>query len=781
MAIQIIGYREYFNEREKRVKLAEKFYDRGWRAESVRDILADPDKYLTQIPAEEQYNLHYTVAHCFEQKGRVLQSQEVIPFDIDHIDVDRITQYIEPVALALNISQASMGVVSSGHGVHFLVGITEPIEDEEHFDTYRPHYALLCANINRHLLRRGLPGEADRNVWSTARTLRFPGTINRKAGQPDVESYVVVPMGDAVVKNIVTLANIPELSSKDSISPQALKRFPKPDTKGVLEGCEFLKWTKENPQKVKEPEWYAMLSILGHLEHGRDLAHSYSKGNKGYTRDETDSKLDQALLASGPRTCANICGLWDGCKQCPHWTQIKSPVQIKSLGYIKTQETGFHEVTIDKSGIPKVGKPAYEDLRRFFEKQHAYVTMEDSQIIYTWQQTHWVAYPDARVTEFAQRHFVPLSDVSKRREFLQLVLCTNLRNADFFNNSSHLINFKNGVLDLATMVLSPHSPQYAFKYVLPYDYNPAATCPLFEDFMKDVTLGDRKLQNILLEYAGYCFSNEDPSWGEKALILLGEGSNGKSVFMDVLKNLAGKDNYSSLTLMDVQNEANRYQLDGKLFNLAEETPNRALLESSLFKNLTTGGETMVRMLYKQPFRIKNMTKLLFACNKLPKATDSTHAMFRRLIVVPFHATFDGKTKDKGMRKKLYTELPGIFNKVIEGYHRLRAQGEFSDSELVRKEIEDYRLETDTVAAWWYENVTLHDVREAASAMSMDKLFGDYVYFCESRKIVPVDYNALCKQLRIILPAESRYKRVQEEGKRYSAIIGVSLTKKEGVL
>jgi putative DNA primase/helicase len=88
---------------------------------------------------------------------------------------------------------------------------------------------------------------------------------------------------------------------------------------------------------------------------------------------------------------------------------------------------------------------------------------------------------------------------------------------------------------------------------------------------------------VLLEFMGYCLSGISPAIGQKALIMLGAGSNGKSVFIDVLKHLAGKNNYSTLSMgKDINNTEQRQQLDGKLFNVSEEAPTNSMVDGSIF-------------------------------------------------------------------------------------------------------------------------------------------------------------------------------------------------------
>src|SRR5690606_36495669 len=100
------------------------------------------------------------------------------------------------------------------------------------------------------------------------------------------------------------------------ITSQDIRQFPRPDTDYLLEECQFIKWNFEKAHEVTEPEWYAAMSIVGILLNGRELVHKMSKGHPDYDYHQTDTKLAQALEASGPRTCANIDTLSSKCRGC---------------------------------------------------------------------------------------------------------------------------------------------------------------------------------------------------------------------------------------------------------------------------------------------------------------------------------------------------------------------------------------------------------------------------------------------------------------------------------
>ena len=427
--------------------------------------------------------------------------------------------------------------------------------------------------------------------------------------------------------------------------------------------------------------------------------------------------------------------------------------------------TKFHEVRFnEKTGNLSYVNPNYEDLKRHFANEHKFVSTM-GKVVYVYEDTHWKIYEDNRLEAYAQKHFQELCTIGKAREFKEYVQRCNQVSDNFFGTSiAHKMNFKNGILNLDDMTFVQHTSNYGFRYVLDYDYDPEAECPKFDKFMDEITLKRQELKNILLEYAGYAFSSMDYKY-HKCLILEGEGSNGKSTFVNVLKHLAGQHAYSSLRLNELSSPQNRYDLIGKIFNLAEETPKKGLADSSIFKILTSGGAFTVKQLYKQPYTVNaNRCKMIMSANDLPDLSDFSDGLFRRLLVVPFQARFiEGKNADPDIENKLTTELAGIFNRVIEGYHRLSKGGGFSRSEIVKERIQEYRIEQDTVAQWFYDEV---DVVEDHNAFKTSReLYTSYVNYLKPINVKPVTSVEFGRNFTRLAGVASSVKKIDKRSVR----------------
>ena len=97
----------------------------------------------------------------------------------------------------------------------------------------------------------------------------------------------------------------------------------------IEDGCAFMAHARDDSAELPEPEWYAALSVWARCENGDEIAHARSAPYAGYTEDETAIKLARAK-EHGPATCARVSEFFDGCKTCPHFKKITSPVQLGS-------------------------------------------------------------------------------------------------------------------------------------------------------------------------------------------------------------------------------------------------------------------------------------------------------------------------------------------------------------------------------------------------------------------------------------------------------------------
>ncbi len=745
MQIQILGLRDYYDHRRKMNRKSTRFFENGWRLNSIQEVFG-PEciELVNKIPEHQRFNLYYTAAHCFEDNKRRMYEMHIIPFDIDNIEYnegykDTCMAVANCVARATGVPVDRLGVLFSGNGVQVIVNITTPIVDVAYFDQYRKHYGVICAKLEAELRTAGIKGEVDPTVFDDARILRLPHTYNEKKDKPKRMAEVIQGSVQPVEWDIVGISGIDE-ANVEVLSDAVLKNYAKPDSDAVVQECGFIQHCKNSPAIVKEYEWYAMISITARLDEGEKLTHDLSAGHPQYNSFETEAKIQQALASAGPRTCANISTMFEGCRDCKHWGNVKSPIQIKGPEYIASQDFGYRERTVDSKGNVKSGKPAFNDIIKAFSVLYNYRVMSDTKQTYIFKDTHWVEFEELFIRQWLANIIKPSPTMAESREALYRLQSANVvdRN-EFASTAVGMLNFTNGIYSINEDKLYEHGPEYGFFYVIPYAYDAAATSPKWDAFLLQIMNGRQHLVDLLMEYAGYCLSY-DSCWAQKCLVLNGTGSNGKSVFMETLGKVVGPNNASSIQLQDMLGSPTaRFNMMHKMFNYSDETSSKVFRESALFKSLVQGGTMAVKKLYVQETHVENKTKLIISCNEVPSSNDSTHAFFRRFIIVPFD--FVISPDDPGFNPRLKedlweTELPGICNAIIRSYKKLIENKRFTDAPESLEMVREFQRETNTAQLFVEDCVEFTESFDDIVENSL--LYQQYVLYCEMSNYDPLN-------------------------------------------
>lgn len=279
-----------------------------------------------------------------------------------------------------------------------------------------------------------------------------------------------------------------------------------------------------------------------------------------------------------------------------------------------------------------------------------------------------------------------------------------------------------------------------FKYQLSFQYDPEATAPKFKVFLNRV-LPDVNAQDILMEYMGYIFSSLKL---EKTLILYGHGSNGKSVFFEIVKALLGEDNLSYFPMDQLMDSTgyHRAKLNSKLLNYASELGTMKDIE--MFKRMASGEPITARLPYGHPIEMTRYCKFMFNANTLPRV-EQTEAFFRRQLIIPFTQIISESEKDIDLPNKIITtELSGIFNMILEGLRRLVKQGGFTKSKMIDDQLNLYRKESNNVELFLEEE---RYTKSTNGKILLSTLYQFYRLYCSENGYKALNKNNFSERLR----------------------------------
>lgn len=347
---------------------------------------------------------------------------------------------------------------------------------------------------------------------------------------------------------------------------------------------------------------------------------------------------------------------------------------------------------------------------------------------------------------------------SHAEEVIHYIQVAKFRKPEENDLDTRIINVKNGLLDWKKRELHPHSPKHISTIQLPVNYKDDAICPSIDMFFRQIVPVDT--MPMVYEWFGY--SMIPSTRYEKALMLTGEGSNGKSKFIELYESFIGTDNISNIPLQDL--EGNRFKLallHGKLANTFADIPAKALEKSSVFKTVVSGDRTSGELKGRDSFDFKPFARLTFSANELPRSSDLTHGFFRRWLIIPFLNKFGpgGIKADPDIMDKIRTdeEMSGLLNWALDGLHNLSSSGGFTPNQSTEDAIKDYQREIDNVATFveecciiqedaYVERQRAYDIYSQWCSDSGYKAFGKIKFYKRIESLHPT--------IRIVKPMNS---------------------------
>jgi putative DNA primase/helicase len=294
------------------------------------------------------------------------------------------------------------------------------------------------------------------------------------------------------------------------------------------------------------------------------------------------------------------------------------------------------------------------------------------------------------------------------------------------NPDKNIINVKNGLFDISTFTLRSHTPDYISTTQIPIEYSSDAKCPQWQQFLHEVTNGDKEQIRLLRQICGYCLTSDVEF--HKAFILYGTGRNGKGTFSKVLSKIVGEENTSNIDLNTLNKQFGLTGIIGKKLNIIDEISGN-YFESDVIKKIISGQRMSADIKYqKLPTEFDPIAKVVFSVNELPKINDTTPGLYERFILIPFTRHFTNP--DLHLIGKLTSELPGILNDSIEALKDLRECGQFNETKKNIELLNEFKSENSPILEFLRSKYTpaLDDeerVKYRQDGMEMYRAYGEY--------------------------------------------------------
>lgn len=393
------------------------------------------------------------------------------------------------------------------------------------------------------------------------------------------------------------------------------------------------------------------------------------------------------------------------------------------------EESELFEINDRKINIEEIRKYIYKEIqkprssdivlidRRVCEKIREHydiiTTKEGNKVEYYIYRSG--KYELIEIEQFAElfEHWIKEEDITDYRLNQICKLYAKRRNnfiaKEKLNSQKYLVNLNNCVYDLIKHRPLKHSPRYYFTYKVDFDFIPGAECPFFDEALKKYSLGDRDWIKTFWEIAGYVQTGSYEH--QKLFWFLGKsGGNGKGTVLRIMHKLVG--NQFTFTIPNTQDFGQQFfrqNLMGKRFAYVPDME-RGLKNISIVKQLTGGDMQQSDVKFKKAIQFKSTAKILMAMNNLPHFGEGQNLspLARRVIILNFNYTLTKKDINPDIEKRFDKEMPGIFNKSMQGLKRLQKERKFTGTFEGRQELRKYLDRTSLYDIWKYENIYYSD-------------------------------------------------------------------------
>lgn len=273
--------------------------------------------------------------------------------------------------------------------------------------------------------------------------------------------------------------------------------------------------------------------------------------------------------------------------------------------------------------------------------------------------------------------------------------------SDFFDHRTPGVVFRNGFLriDKGEPLLVTPDPIYRSDVFLDFDYVPNAQPKQFIQFLRELFVCDPDCEDkvrLLREFFGAALSGQVTRYA-KALMLLGDGSNGKSTLLQIIEALYPQKLRASVLPHEMSRSFSRASLAGKVINIVTEMSKQSILDSEGFKALVAGDQIQAEFKHGQPFVFRPTAAHVFAANTLPTVSDSSEGFWRRWLVVEFNRTFTKADAKPGLAEEIIEEELGLIASwLIDAAASVWKRRYFSETDELAARRRAWRGESDAI-------------------------------------------------------------------------------------
>jgi P4 family phage/plasmid primase-like protien len=357
-----------------------------------------------------------------------------------------------------------------------------------------------------------------------------------------------------------------------------------------------------------------------------------------------------------------------------------------------------------------------------------------------------------------------------------------------WNASTNLIPFRNGVLNVDRNELLSHNPAFRFRWGLPFDYEPQATCDPIKEWLLEVNGGHEDRVQLCRAWLRAVLTGQ--SGLQKFLYLVGAGGTGKTTFINLVEACVGQSNVVVSDLFNL--EGNRFETanlkDKRLLSIHEV--HKFAGDITVLKNVT--GEAPIRYEMKgiqqgESFIFQGL--VMMSGNEELRSNESTSALFRRKISLPFSVVVKPDQKRDLIGKDGQGKPTGEFAPYLSGFINWALSMPYEDMKAyiaqTSKTVPSLAIhaaealtETNPMAAWLDERIVSMEIAKTyVGTLESEKseyLYPNYSDFCLQHGIKPISVQRFSPLLIDLLRNQLKVPASKEKDSRGAFIRGVDI-------
>ena len=370
--------------------------------------------------------------------------------------------------------------------------------------------------------------------------------------------------------------------------------------------------------------------------------------------------------------------------------------------------------------------------KRILEREHI-ITFSDTDEIYSFDWDEGVYVPcEDELKEIVQIVATTRTSNHLISEVLGSIRRQTYKKREVVGENANLIPLKNVIYDFSTGKTMPYDPQFVFlsKHNVEWLEEDTITENPIDKFIEQIT--ENQTDHLLLkEIVGYSFHRKMPF--QNLFLLYGAGGNGKSVYLNIIREMLGEKNISGLSLQSLtQNRFAASQLYCKNANIFGDLPKKALSDVGILKELTGGDTIYAEEKFKKGFQFKNYAKIIASCNEVPETPDDSDGFHRRIIIINFPNSFEANP-DRELLEKLITKenMFNFFLSCLDAYKTALDNNNFIRNECIEEKRSKYMHFSNSATSFIYNELELDPDFRIETTILYEK----YKEYCKLKNII----------------------------------------------